>query len=77
MRPYTATICDEYWKGVPATGASAGALPGGRAVPDVPIAAADASTVQAGWSSRGREFAAKHAEAILLPKKDPQEIAAG
>ena len=32
---------------------------------------------QAGWSPRGREFAAKHAEVILLPKKDPQEIAAG
>lgn len=32
---------------------------------------------QAGWSPRGREFAARHAEVILLPKKDPQEIAAG
>ncbi|GAA1361911.1 LLM class flavin-dependent oxidoreductase [Arthrobacter rhombi] len=32
---------------------------------------------QAGWSPRGREFAAQHAEVILLPKKDPQEIAAG
>lgn len=32
---------------------------------------------QAGWSPRGREFAAKHAEVILLPKKDPQEIAVG
>ncbi len=32
---------------------------------------------QAGWSPRGREFAAKHAEVILLPKRDPQEIAAG
>ncbi|MHA7285955.1 NtaA/DmoA family FMN-dependent monooxygenase [Arthrobacter sp. MDT3-44] len=32
---------------------------------------------QAGWSPRGREFAAKHAEVILLPKEDPQEIATG
>jgi FMN-dependent oxidoreductase (nitrilotriacetate monooxygenase family) len=32
---------------------------------------------QAGWSPRGRAFAAKHAEVILLPKKDPVEIRAG
>lgn len=32
---------------------------------------------QAGWSPRGREFAAKHAEMVLLPKKDPSEIAIG
>lgn len=32
---------------------------------------------QAGWSARGREFAARHAEVILLPKKDPAEIRAG
>ncbi|MET0871729.1 MAG: NtaA/DmoA family FMN-dependent monooxygenase, partial [Paeniglutamicibacter terrestris] len=32
---------------------------------------------QAGWSPRGREFAAKHAEMVLLPKKDPNEIATG
>ena len=32
---------------------------------------------QAGWSPRGRQFAAEHAEVILLPKKDPHEIAEG
>jgi long-chain alkane monooxygenase len=32
---------------------------------------------QAGWSPRGQEFAARHAEVILLPKKDPAEIRAG
>ncbi|MFT4042325.1 MAG: NtaA/DmoA family FMN-dependent monooxygenase [Gordonia sp. (in: high G+C Gram-positive bacteria)] len=32
---------------------------------------------QAGWSPRGRAFAAKHAEVILLPKSDPTEIRAG
>ncbi len=32
---------------------------------------------QAGWSPRGRQFAAEHAEVILLPKKEPHEIAEG
>lgn len=32
---------------------------------------------QAGWSPRGREFATRHAEVILLPNRDPHEIAAG
>lgn len=32
---------------------------------------------QAGWSPRGQQFAATHAEVVLLPKKDPTEIRRG
>lgn len=32
---------------------------------------------QAGWSPRGQQFAAAHAEVVLLPKKDPTEIRRG
>ncbi|MGJ6121455.1 NtaA/DmoA family FMN-dependent monooxygenase [Mycolicibacterium sp. Y3] len=32
---------------------------------------------QAGWSPRGRQFAAEHAEVVLLPKSDPEEIRTG
>ncbi|PZW71622.1 FMN-dependent oxidoreductase (nitrilotriacetate monooxygenase family) [Pseudomonas sp. URMO17WK12:I1] len=33
--------------------------------------------IQAGWSGRGRQFAAKHAELIFTAKSDPLEIRAG
>lgn len=33
--------------------------------------------VQAGWSGRGRAFAAKHAEVVFVAKSDPHEIRAG
>ncbi|MBV4491633.1 LLM class flavin-dependent oxidoreductase [Pseudomonas oryzicola] len=33
--------------------------------------------IQAGWSGRGREFAAKHAELIFIAKSDPHEIRQG
>jgi len=33
--------------------------------------------IQAGWSGRGREFAAKHAELIFIAKSNPQEIRQG
>jgi FMN-dependent oxidoreductase (nitrilotriacetate monooxygenase family) len=33
--------------------------------------------IQAGWSSRGREFAAKHAELIFVAKSNPEEIRLG
>lgn len=33
--------------------------------------------IQAGWSGRGREFAAKHAELIFIAKSNPHEIRQG
>lgn len=33
--------------------------------------------IQAGWSGRGREFAAKHAELVFIAKSNPQEIRQG
>jgi len=33
--------------------------------------------IQAGWSGRGREFAAKHAEVVFVAKSNPHEIRAG
>ncbi|QJQ11184.1 LLM class flavin-dependent oxidoreductase [Pseudomonas putida] len=33
--------------------------------------------IQAGWSGRGREFAAKHAELIFIAKSNPNEIRQG
>lgn len=33
--------------------------------------------IQAGWSERGRQFAAKHAELVFIAKSDPQEIRKG
>lgn len=33
--------------------------------------------IQAGWSGRGRAFAAKHAEVVFVAKSDPHEIRAG
>lgn len=33
--------------------------------------------IQAGWSGRGRQFAAKHAELIFVPKSNPHEIREG
>lgn len=33
--------------------------------------------IQAGWSGRGREFAAKHAELIFIAKSNPHEIREG
>ncbi|WP_044875254.1 LLM class flavin-dependent oxidoreductase [Pseudomonas sp. LFM046] len=33
--------------------------------------------IQAGWSERGRQFAAKHAELVFVAKSNPEEIRAG